>query len=61
MYDSRIARRWNVDPVYKGDRSNYSCLSNSPIIMVDPKGDDNYYNKKGEWLYTDTKTRRGTA
>ncbi len=39
MYDSRIGRRWNVDPVYKHEMSSYSCFSNSPSNRVDPKGD----------------------
>jgi hypothetical protein len=38
-YDSRIVRRWNIDPVMKEWESPYSCFSNNPILMVDPDGD----------------------
>jgi hypothetical protein len=37
-YDSRIGRRWNVDPVVKEWESPYATFSNSPIIRVDPFG-----------------------
>ncbi|MBX3165148.1 MAG: hypothetical protein KF900_11780 [Bacteroidetes bacterium] len=54
--DVRIGRWWSLDPITKSDISNYVMMSNSPIIMMDPKGDDDYYNEKGKYLYTDTKT-----
>jgi RHS repeat-associated protein len=53
MYDAKLARRWNVDPVVKQWSSCYAILSNSPIVMVDPKGNTDYYNKKGKWIGTD--------
>jgi hypothetical protein len=31
-------------------------MSNNPIIFIDPNGDDDYYNEKGEYLFTDKKT-----
>ena len=39
-YDTRLGRRWNVDPEIdqKPDQSSYSCLYNNPIIMIDPFG-----------------------
>jgi hypothetical protein len=37
-YDSRTARRWNVDPVYKHHLCNYSVMSGNPISRVDPNG-----------------------
>ncbi len=37
-YDSRIGRRWNVDPVLKVWESPYACFSNSPILFNDPSG-----------------------
>jgi RHS repeat-associated protein len=39
MYDGRLGRRWNLDPV---DHiiSLYSCFGNSPIMFSDPNGDD---------------------
>jgi hypothetical protein len=37
-YDSRIGRRWNVDPVLKSWESTYSCFLSSPIWLNDVKG-----------------------
>lgn len=56
QYDVRFGRRWNRDVVYKIDLSDYVAFSNNLIVMIDPSGDDDYYNEKGEYLYTDTKT-----
>jgi RHS repeat-associated protein len=53
QYDTRLGRRWNVDPVYKSGISNYSVLSLNPIIMVDPGGDDDYYNLAGKYVGSD--------
>lgn len=50
QYSPRLGRRFNLDPVYKSNRSNYSVLSNSPIIFVDPLGDDDFYNKAGKYV-----------
>ena len=50
-YDSRIGRRWNLDPVVKPWQSSYSCFSNSPISRIDPLGDDDYFDNKGVFLY----------
>lgn len=52
-YDSRSGRRWNRDPVVTHSESPYCTFSNSPIVMVDPKGNTDYYNKKGKWIGTD--------
>jgi RHS repeat-associated protein len=38
QYDSRIGRRWNIDPVYQ--HSPYATLANNPISFVDPDGAD---------------------
>jgi hypothetical protein len=52
-YDSRIGRRWNVDPVFKPWQSRYHAFSNRPIINIDPNGandsppDDHYINDDG--------------
>jgi RHS repeat-associated protein len=40
QYDSRIARRWNVDPVVKPYESPYATFGNNPIWNVDPDGAD---------------------
>lgn len=39
QYDSRLGRRWNVDPVMKPNESPYAAFSNNPIINIDPHGD----------------------
>ena len=39
-YDSRIVRRWNIDPVPKTGESPYMCFSGNPIMFADPHGDD---------------------
>jgi len=54
--DPRIGRWLSLDPVSKPNISLYTMMSNSPIVRVDPKGDDDYYNEKGKFLYRDTKT-----
>jgi len=50
QYDARLGRRWNLDAVYKSDHSNYSAFRNNPIIMVDPDGNEDYYNRKGQFI-----------
>ncbi len=37
-YDTRLGRRWNVDPVDQVSASNYSVLSGNPISRADPLG-----------------------
>ena len=39
-YDSRIGRRWNVDPVFKEYESPYAAFGNNPIWNMDPNGAD---------------------
>ncbi|MFN7910307.1 MAG: hypothetical protein ACK5QC_00685 [Bacteroidota bacterium] len=54
MYDSRIIRRWNVDPITDESLSPYACFANNPIYFADPdglkpKGDkDKNKSKSGE-------------
>ena len=38
-YDSRIARRWNIDPVPDENLSPYSVFENNPITITDVDGD----------------------
>src|SRR5690606_26793335 len=45
-YDSRLGRRWNIDPVDQISISNYSVNGNNPIWFKDPKGDDYNVNVK---------------
>jgi hypothetical protein len=39
-YDTRTARRWNLDPVVKPWESSYAAFNNSPITVIDPDGRD---------------------
>ena len=39
QYDSRLGRRWNVDPVFKEKESPYACFAGNPVWFADPKGD----------------------
>jgi hypothetical protein len=40
QYDTRLGRRWNIDPIVKHDQSGYSCFANNPINSVDLIGAD---------------------
>ncbi len=40
QYDSRIGRRWNIDPVVKPNESPYATFANSPIWLTDHNGKD---------------------
>lgn len=37
-YDTRLGRRWNIDPVTKAWESPYATFGNSPILNNDPLG-----------------------
>jgi hypothetical protein len=50
QYDSRLGRRWNVDPVFKHYTSNYSVLGNNPLMLIDHNGADTSF------LRSDNKT-----
>jgi hypothetical protein len=50
MYDSRILHRLNSDPVIKPWQSPYLCFSGNPIWRIDPNGDDDFFNSKGEYM-----------
>ena len=39
MYDARLGRRWNLDPIDQISISNYATFANNPTSMVDPMGD----------------------
>ncbi len=41
-YDARVARRWNVDPIFKEYESPFACLGNNPICVVDINGADTF-------------------
>ena len=51
-YDTRLGRRWNLDPKYNASESRYSVNGNNPIIYLDPNGD--FKTTLGAWLYKAT-------
>ncbi len=57
-YDSRVGTRREPDPVLKPYLSPYMTFSNNPVWKVDPNGDDDYFNNKGDFLYSDKKVSR---
>lgn len=38
QYDSRVARRWNLDPFDQISISNYATFRLNPIVNIDPNG-----------------------
>ena len=38
-YNTRLGRRWNLDPVYYTDINRYAVNGNNPIYFKDPLGD----------------------
>ncbi len=61
-YDGRLGRRWNIDPVTKPWESLYACLSNNPILMVDPDGNDTIdinKNENGKWIVSNAQILKG--
>ena len=50
VYNSKIARRWNVDPVVKEHESPYAAFANNPIWFGDYDGQDTLrMNIKRAW------------
>jgi len=47
-YDSRIGRRWNVDPKSNSSISPYNCFAGNPIRFADPLGDTTINGQKME-------------
>jgi RHS repeat-associated protein len=56
QYDSRLGRRFNVDPVVKVHESPYACFANNPIWVIDPNGADSLFYNDDNTLFDDTKT-----
>ena len=53
QYDSRLVRRWNVDPVVKTHESPYAAFANNPIWFADPNGADSTLASGGtRWQFT---------
>ena len=53
-YDSRLGRRWNLDPIVKFYLSSYSVLHNNPILYIDIKGDDDFFDSEGNFIGSTT-------
>ncbi len=62
MYDSRIGRRWERDPVVKEWESPYAAFKNNPIQFADPLGldGDPILSSSGKYqANTDSRFSRG--
>ena len=60
QYDSRLGRRWNVDPVFKEYESPYACFAENPVFFADDNGDTlRVTSKDGAFLFSldDKKTK----
>ena len=50
-YDTRLGRRWNLDPKPNSSISNYAVFTNSPLFYTDILGDTTYrFDMKGTYL-----------
>jgi hypothetical protein len=68
-YDTRIGRRWNVDPKYNAYESRYAVNGDNPLWYTDPYGDyktklgakiANFFSKdKGEVLQSKVGEKKG--
>lgn len=38
LYDARVGRRWELDPIVYGWQSPFACFNNSPVYFSDPDG-----------------------
>lgn len=64
MYDARIGRRWELDPIVKPWESPYATFNNNPIVFADPlglDGDDKGKNGGGNNGETITKNPDGST
>lgn len=59
MYDSRIGRRWNIDPMVKAWESPYAVFANNPISFIDPNGADTVKDRNKANIGDVYKTKSG--
>jgi len=52
-YDARLGRWMSLDPISKSWLSPYVGFSNNPIIRVDPRGNDDYFDIDGNYVGND--------
>ena len=48
QYDSRLGRRWNLDPKPNPSISQYATFANNPIFYTDPFGDTTVVTNNGD-------------
>lgn len=62
-YDTRLGRRWNVDPVDQISNSNYSAFTNNPIYCIDPLGNTatKYEDENGKEIGNTNDGNQGTV
>lgn len=53
IYDGRLGRWLALDPIKVQSWSNYVSFKNSPISIIDPTGETDFYNLLGIWIGTD--------
>ncbi len=59
-YDTRLMRRWNIDPVVKTFESPYAVFGDNPIFNVDPFGNDWFKNEKtGKTAWNEATGKQG--
>ncbi len=51
-YDPRLGRWLSLDPAARSNMSMYVGFANNPIIKVDPRGDDDFFDKNGTLIYS---------
>ena len=51
QYDSRLGRRFNLDPKPVTGISQYATFKNNPMFFVDPLGDTTYVNGTGDVVW----------
>jgi RHS repeat-associated protein len=53
QYDSRLGRRWNIDPKPNPSISHYATFANNPILYNDFKGDTTrVFDHTGKYAFT---------
>ena len=55
QYDSRLGRRWNLDPKPNSSISQYAAFSLNPILIADPLGDIGVFRGRKYTISTDDK------
>lgn len=59
-YDTRLGRRWNLDPVDQISISNYAVFANNPILLSDILGDEVKGDEKGMKAFNEYKKHIST-